>query len=537
MSQAVTVARAVVAALIGAGVKTVVLAPGSRSAPLAYALFDSDLQVIVRIDERAAAFTALGAALASGEVTAVVTTSGTAVANLHPALAEADAAGVPLLAITADRPRELWGTGANQTTHQLGMFTTVVRKIVQIDPHEPRAGQLVAEAVSAARGGGRGAGNLPAAPGPVHVNISFTPPLHPCGGQQYSCPPSAAPSTPAASSGMQSQALAGFLRQLPNPVVVAGDKADRMASLVPALVAAGVPVLAEPTSGLRHLPQAIANYHARLAQLQHHIGAVVVAGHPTLTRDITALISRTDLPQWVLTNSDQYVHLATNARPLHVADTLTATTGLAPAHTSAWLAAWREDTAACAPEAGSLAAAALQVWQASTNTTLVVGASSTIRALDRYAPTGQPTPRAYANRGLAGIDGTLATAWGIAVSRGEPVRVLCGDLTFLHDASALNAGVGEEIPDLQIIVLDDAGGSIFQLLEHGELARKDAHAAARFARFFATAQRSDIAAVARGFGAKVSVVNRAEELAAALAAPVRAVSVVHVKVSSQHSGS
>ncbi|MDO5726503.1 MAG: 2-succinyl-5-enolpyruvyl-6-hydroxy-3-cyclohexene-1-carboxylic-acid synthase [Bowdeniella nasicola] len=536
MSNAITTARSIVATLYASGVRTFVIAPGSRSAPLAYALasLPPPARVIVRIDERAAAFTALGAALASGEPTAVITTSGTAVANLHPALAEADAAAIPLLAVTADRPRELWGTGANQTTWQVGMFATVVRDTIHLDADATDIVTPVLKAVRQARGRDRGEGELPAAAGPVHLNVSFTPPLHSasCAPLRVATPKRSRHPVPA----QVGEDLTTWLSQLPNPVVVAGDKADRLAGLRTAVVAAAIPVLAEPSANLLDLPVAIDHYHRRLQALQPDIGSVVVAGHPTLSRPITHLLSRTDLPHYVLTTNRHYLRLTPTATPRYLPPADGNKPPVLSHPTSAWLDRWQRPLATT-EDLDPLSSAAWQIFQCSHNRHLVIGASSVIRALDRHAPRGGLVPIMWANRGLGGIDGTIATAWGIALQQETFVRVVCGDLTFLHDVASLNCGATEVMPHLQIIVLDDGGGSIFTQLEHGEIARTNPHRAARYQRYFTTEQRSDITAVARGFGITATRVDTAGELDAALKDPPAGVSVLHVQISSQYSAS
>lgn len=531
---AMATAREIVAALISGGVRDVVLAPGSRSAPLAYAIAQAEaagrVRVLVRVDERAAAFSALGVALATGHPVAIVTTSGTAVANLYPALAEADAAAVPLLALTADRPRELWRTGANQTTNQVAMFDNVARACLHLDADATDASAIVAEALAAARG------LSSPAPGPVQLNVSFRPPLTPETGDEPAPLPEADWQAPPAPAGAD---IAEVLADLEAPVVVAGDKADHIAGLAKAITATATPVFAEPSSNLRDLPSALTSYVALLAEspLAAEISDVVIAGHPTLTRPVTELISRRDPAPIVLAAHDRYTDLTGGAaRVVRVAAGEPGARGELPQlPESPWLTAWlAADRAVAARPTTPLERAALTVWQDSARQglDLLVGSSSTIRALDRFAPAREQHAglRVWANRGLAGIDGTIATGWGLALGSGRPVRIVCGDLTFFHDASALLRGTLEAGVDLQVIVLNDAGGSIFAGLEHGELAATSEAGARRFARYFATEQTGSIGGLAAAYGAGFTRC-REEGLAPLLAAGVSGLTVIEVEVS------
>ncbi|OKL53952.1 2-succinyl-5-enolpyruvyl-6-hydroxy-3-cyclohexene-1-carboxylic-acid synthase [Bowdeniella nasicola] len=549
MSDATTTARRIVARLIAGGVRDVVLAPGSRSAPLAYAIADAeaagDLRVLIRLDERAVAFSALGLALATDTPVAIVTTSGTAVANLYPALAEADADAVPLIALTADRPAELWGTGANQTTNQLALFANVARHCGHLCADEPDVEAEVDAALSAARG------LTSVAPGPVQLNVSFRPPLTPDAARLDDT--TDAPAGPKAVASPQPADLApradsapitDLLRALDRPLVVAGDKADQVAGIRAALTALGAPIAAEPSSNLRDLPSAIGRIPELLGTpLAEQIGAVIIAGHPTLTRPATSLISRTDIPVVVLAPHGKPTDLTGGtARILSVARTAADDSRAEPPPVSAWLRSWHDAEAALPePAPTALQAAALAVWRAcaTAGLDLLIGSSSTIRALDALVLTGQRSPgfRTWANRGLAGIDGTIATGWGLARGLARPVRIVLGDLTYLHDVSALLRGAAEADVDLQVIVLDDRGGSIFDGLEHGTLAATSPAAHDRFTRYFLTPQAADITAIAAGFGATTHSLAVTPDddraLAELLAAPVRGRSVVHVDVSAK----
>lgn len=599
-------ARTVVGALIHAGVHQVILAPGSRSAPLVPALAaaeqDGKLRVRVVLDERSAGFVALGCARAEllagrRRPAAVVTTSGTAVANLHPAVAEADAAGVPLLLVTADRPHEAVGTGANQTTEQTRIFGAAARLTVDL-PADITAdlGQAGVRAVAGQvrRAVEAATGALTNDPGPAQLNLRFRPPLAPEPGAETPAgtgtAPSVAPPTqvalPEPSGGPaapvapvpaapqrpgvaeQPRQNAGNGCREERGVVVAGDAVDATGRYARALAEyLDWPLLAEPTSGARGGPQALTRYAELLAnragaRLAAQVERVVVAGHPSLTRPIGALLGRDDLRIDVLTGTSRWTDVAGTAAsvvPLMPA-ALPAAHRNAPAGTAApsapadladalglgpgprgWTARWHAAVAALPADPDparadilSADAAVTAVWDAALRAPvgaaplLVVGSSLTIRRLDRLAaPARGPAPAAIANRGLAGIDGTLATSLGAAITAG-PVRVVVGDLTFLHDAMSLSRGSLEAEPDLQVIVIDDGGGAIFSTLEYPAVTPT-----ADLARFFTTPQATDPAALAAALGLRVHRPPDLGALRALLDQPVHGLSLVNVRLAAE----
>ena len=632
---ALLTAQTVLAALVDAGVRHVVLSLGSRSAPFVPVLADAEaaglIDVRVVLDERSAGFVALGMARAGMRrrctaPAAVITTSGTAVANLHPAVLEADAAGIPLLLITADRPHELVGTGANQTTEQTRMFGAAVRTVVDLPADLPRdlgadaaipaIGGQVRRAVEAARG------RLSRDPGPVQINVRFRPPLAgPSPGRLGRSAPRPAPAPPGL-SGLPGQSASAGPAAVPAPasgtpaaapaaspdgappqprrprsgacgLVVVGDTADDLGHLGRALAEhLNWPLLAEPTSGARGGPQALVRYAELLgapagAELSGRAQRIVVLGHPSLTRSVTALLARTDPSIDVLTSTARWTDVAGTAAAVHAvgavesvetAETaeaaeptepagpteaaasrkwdvpaLAAALGLEAAPPS-WTDAWREaqgrlpdlpeEGEALTPDGAVLAVyTSCQSCYGSGNArgagvpapALVLGSSMTIRRLDRLAPPANGcAPAPIANRGLAGIDGTLATALGVALAqdRGAGVRVVVGDLTFLHDAMSLGRGRGETEPDLQVVVIDDAGGAIFSTLEYPAVTAPPV-----FDRYFTAPQGADIAALARALGARVHQPRTMTELRDVLAGPVHGLSVVHVSAQASTAGS
>lgn len=516
-NDAEALARALVRSLYAAGVRHVVLCPGSRSAPLAYALADATrslfLRLDVRVDERSAGFVALGIAKARG-IAAVVTTSGTAVANLHPAVLEASHAGVGLVVVSADRPAELRGTGANQTTRQPGIFGGSTRFDADLPPDTPEAsvrGQ-VARALAAARG------TITRDPGPVHLNVQFREPLGPPPHRELSGAERSRNEGDAStitSIDVVPTGPAPTVRLDPElrTLIVAGDGAGSEVAEI--AERAGIPLLAEPSSGAR-TPHAIRFYRDLLGtDLPDGVERVIVAGHPTLSRPVTQLLARTDIEIVVVSPTARWTDVAATASRVVSAVEID---GQGDAE---WLQRWRDADEQLAERAPLTAheRVAETIWRAGGN--LVLGSSSTIRAFD-VAP-GTVSPCVFANRGLAGIDGTVSTATGIVRGLGEPVRAVIGDLTFLHDATALVRGVHESDVDLQVIVLDDSGGSIFGTLEYGS------SPGAEFERIFATPQQIDVTGLARSLGAEAIGVTP-DDLADAIARPIAGRSVIHVRL-------
>lgn len=482
MNESTELARRLVLALVAAGVEHVVHCPGSRDAPVAYALHDAAaaglLSLHVRLDERSAAFVALGLGR-SGHPAAIVTTSGTAVANLHPAVLEADAAGVPLVVISADRPAEMWHTGANQTTIQTGILGPAPHLCTDVPagfPADERLDVLVLRAVTAATG------TLSRDPGPVHLNVSFREPLVP-DDPWDPAPPARRRVDPA--------------RTAPTPlvmpartVVVAGDGAGPAARQ---LAEEGRwPLLAEPTSGARAGSTALTDYQGVLSgrpDLVDAVEAVLVLGHPTLSRPVSRLLARPGVT--VVTDRSRWTDVAGVAR------VVAGPVELASVHVEEpWLRRWQDaDRPGTATVKQQVCDA---IWQASTRADapmLVIGASDVIRSFDRHAVPAATSPDAHANRGLAGIDGTVSTGIGLALGTGRPVRVVVGDLTFTHDAMALVRGECEDDVDLQVIVLDDHGGAIFGGLEHAAAPRPVLE------RMFLTPQGLDLPSFASAVGA------------------------------------
>jgi 2-succinyl-5-enolpyruvyl-6-hydroxy-3-cyclohexene-1-carboxylate synthase len=528
LSNATSCARAVISELISWGVRDVVLAPGSRSAPLAYEVFEADrtgrLRLHVRIDERTGGFLALGLAKASGRLVPVITTSGTAAANLHPAVLEASHSHLPLMMITADRPQSMINTGANQTTRQDQLFTSHVRASASLadTTGNARAWRFEVSRLAAAAEGVRSR-----LPGAVHLNVSFSEPLTPDATEW------ATPQEPSVDSTvLQASRPAAALRLSGDQatVVLAGDAPPAIGQAASELAATGgLPLLAEPSSNARRGREAISCYRLLLAtELVSDIERVIVFGHPTLSRPVTRLLARTDVEVIVVSNHADWVDPGLTART--VVDAVTADSPT----DSGWLERWCSAEGKLRPALDQLLdeqqvltgqALARGLWLGlNEHDTLVAGSSNPIRDLDLAPITSRP-PLVHANRGLSGIDGTLSTAMGIALGAGRPTHALIGDLTFLHDITGLFLGAKEPRADLRIVVANDRGGSIFATLEQGGPAVSSA-----FERVFATPQQVDIAALSAASGARHTLLGGLGELSQLLTAKPDGVEVIEARI-------
>jgi 2-succinyl-5-enolpyruvyl-6-hydroxy-3-cyclohexene-1-carboxylate synthase len=531
VNESTLLARTLVDELCRSGVREAVLAPGSRSAPLAFALHAADaegrIRMHVRLDERTAGFLALGMAKQLHAPVAVVTTSGTAVANLHPAVLEACHAGVPLVVASADRPVELLGTGANQTTDQVKIFGDAVRWFAQLP--SGTASEVVRAAV--ARALSAALGTRTSSPGPVHLNVALRDPLVPGStGWPADGRPGDAPWAHVDGPG---DPEAYPLVTGPRTVVVAGDGAGPPARLL--AEAGGWPLLAEPTSGARTGENPIARYRLLLggAGLADRIDRVVVYGHPTLSRAVTALLSRPDV---------ELVVVAPRGLPWpdvgNRAARVVPAARVAQRDDATWLDDWRAADVAVGRRVDALldGRPGLSPWTVARILgetlppagLLVVGSSNPIRDLDLMMPTHLVGGRrkTIANRGLSGIDGTVSTAVGTALVRqSSRAFAYLGDLTFLHDSNGLLFGEREPMPDLTIVVVNDDGGSIFATLEQGA-----PEYASAFERVFATPTHADIAAVCAVSGTAYQRVDDTAALREALAVDVTGIRVLEVPV-------
>ncbi|MCG8915442.1 2-succinyl-5-enolpyruvyl-6-hydroxy-3-cyclohexene-1-carboxylic-acid synthase [Actinokineospora sp. PR83] len=538
MNPSTAMATVVVDELVRNDVRQVVLCPGSRNAPLSLALHEAAVAgrvtLHVRVDERSAGFVALGLGRATGRPAAVVCTSGTAVANLHPSVLEAHHSGVGLLLITADRPPELHGSGANQTIDQRGIFGSAA-VAVDFPVAERRTGQNPVWRGLVCRGVARAETGIP-----VQLNIPFREPLVPTFGDSWPDALTGRPGGARWTTSSVPRSVPDNRVDFPLParsVVVVGSGDPVRATAAAGVAArAGWPVVAEPVGAAAALAGGAAVLRGGPLLLgtgalppSLRPEAVIVVGRPTLSRGVRGLMDRVavygigDHPQWT---DPQYV--ATHVRGWLDEDDLRWVTD----HDPAWLSAWRE-----AEQAATLAVEKLlgeETWPTGlhvarevlealpTGASLVLGSSNPVRDLDLVS-TPRPDVTIHANRGVAGIDGNLSTAVGVGLGSTAPGYALMGDLTFLHDANALLIGPTEPRPDLCAVVLNDDGGGIFSLLEQGAAEHQNG-----FERVFGTPTGADLGALCTGYGVPHTLVTTPTELRSALT-PTPGLRVVEVR--------
>jgi 2-succinyl-5-enolpyruvyl-6-hydroxy-3-cyclohexene-1-carboxylate synthase len=559
------------------GLREVVVAPGSRSTPLAMAFWELErtarVRLHVRIDERSASFTALGLAKASRRPVAVLCTSGTAAANFHPAVIEADESAVPLLVLTADRPPELRGTGASQTVDQVKLYGDAVRWYAETGVPERLPGMAGYWRSLACRAWAHAAGQAGTRPGPVHLNIPLRDPLIPDASPQPPGDEAWPESLDGRTGGAPWTRFAGGLStpapmELPwaeRGVVVCGDGDYDAAVLVELAERAGWPVLAEPSSGARRGPNALTSYQYLLASPEfmaaHRPEVIVSAGRPGLSRPQSALLrlARDAGPPVrqvaIAQGPGLWADPQRAATDVAAAITLTRTPGRAGGHGDRaigtgtgggrWLAEWRRADAAST----RAAAAVLDAWpdgdtspaaSAVLSEPLVArellaalpehallwcGNSLSVRDIDLLLSPRTDT-RVIASRGASGIDGTFSTAAGAAMAHaadhpGAVTFALIGDLSLLHDAPGLAIGPGEPRPDLCVVVVNNDGGGIFEGLEPATLRGAPGGPAGRpgpFERVFGTPHGASIEHLAAAFAIPHTLAERPGDVAKAVAA-------------------
>jgi len=522
---------------VRAGVTHAVVCPGSRSTPLALAVAaEPRLALHVRLDERSAGFTALGIGMASGMPAAVVVTSGTAAAELHAAVVEADLARVPLLVCTADRPPELRDVGAPQTIDQVHLFGRSVRWFA--DPGVPDdasrrswrslGSRSVAQAVAGPHG-----------PGPVHLNLPFREPLlgdADAGGVPEGRPGGvpwhrvgAGPVAP--SKAVLVDLAASGCVPGSRGLVLAGAGCGDPAAVYRLAGVLGWPVLADPRSGLRRpgsdlvVSAADGILRAPAFAADHRPEVVLVLGQRWASKVVTGFVAGS--PRIVVDpfgswpDPERSADLLVRCDPTLLCEALAAAVPDLPSPPGEWAAEWmraeaaarsairlqtQSGTDACSPSAPEDAApwsepalAGRLVAALPAGTNLFVSSSMPIRDVEAFgAPRSDPPP-VFANRGANGIDGVVSTALGVALSAG-PTVCLVGDLAFLHDVSALVGPVDQGAP-LTVVVADNGGGGIFSFLPPATSLDVDT-----FEHLFGTPQSAEVAAVAAGFGWAVEVI-------------------------------
>lgn len=526
MNPSTALATVLVDELLRCGMREAVLAPGSRSTPLALALHELEaggrVRLHVRIDERSAGYLALGLAKASGTPVPVVTTSGTAAANLHPAVLEADQSGVPLLLLTADRPPELRSTGSNQTIDQVKLFGDAVRLFAEVGAPERVPGMTAYWRALTGRAWAASLGTLTNNPGPVHLNLAFREPLVPDGSFDWPEPLGGREQGAPWTSAEAPAVMAPSIRLPSRTLVIVGDCAPATGrSAVILAEERGWPVISEPSGNARRGPNAISTGGVLLECAAFVASArpdhVLVVGRPTLSRAVLALLRdpRTDVA--VVASTANWADATRSAA--QVLSTLPAADGHHEPDAD-WLALWRdaESVARAAVDeqlsdegAVELGLAAELFRALPADALLFLGSSMPVRDVFTAAAPREGVT-VLANRGAAGIDGTVSSAVGAALAwqrdGGGRAFALMGDLTALHDSNGLVLGPEEPEPDLTIVVVNNDGGAIFGLLEQGD----DEHADA-FERVFGTPHGVDFAAWC---GATQTPHIRADSIGAAL---------------------
>ncbi len=515
--------RTLLDGLVAWGLTDACVSPGSRSTPLALALArDGRVRLHVHLDERASAFFALGLAKASGRPAVVACTSGTAVAELWPAVVEASMARVPMLLLTADRPAELRGVGANQTIDQVGLFGRYVRWSLdaEVPGDRPEAGYWVGVAADAWARSRR----HPA--GPVHLNLPFREPLVPTaeapelGGASapFADLPVGAPAPSAEDVRTVVELVSGTERGL----VLAGTLARAAPAVLELALRAAWPLVAEPTSGLR-LPGALAAGQGLLGEetfaASHLPEAVLQVGAAPTSRAGLAAVAATD--RLVIVDPEDVVadpHRKADPRIVADAERLAAdATAVVPRREgSAWAESW-SDADGRAREAID---AVLDGWDEPSEprlardvaawmpdgATLVVASSMPVRDLD-HAMRPREGLRVLANRGASGIDGFVSTALGVAAATGPPTVAIAGDLSLLHDAGSL-LWAARRGTDAVFVVPNNDGGAIFSMLAQRDLPELEP--------LFVTPHGLDLAALCAAAGAEHALVLRAEDVPLAL---------------------
>ena len=536
-------AVAIIDELVRSGVNDVVLSPGSRSAALAIeaarAHERGDLRLHVRVDERSAGFLALGLAKASGEPVPVITTSGTAVANLLPAVEEAHHSAIPLMVLSADRPAELRETGANQTLDQVRIFDNVVRWSVDIEAPHRAKGQVaywrstISRAVSIAR--------HPWQRGPVHVNIAFRDPLVPDGDptwieslegregepfvddegdtvhvlRTWTVDRRLSLSVQEPIDEIFEDLAAGELPERGLIIVGDIDDPEDSAAAIELSEACGWPLHSEPSGNARAGKYTLAHLSLLTSSdafLANHAPDVVITiGKVGLSRGVMAVVkaARTHLHA-------ETQRTATWPDPTRTASAVLGSVPAPPEDTelpseSDWLDSWLMADAAAqrAVEKTMQGAAptglhvAQAIWDAAGEDDLLFIASSrSIRDLEVVAGVRRDPPRVMANRGANGIDGLVSTAIGAAMAHqsvgGGLAFALLGDLALLHDQNGLLIGPDEPVPDLILVVVDNNGGGIFGSLEQAAPQFSDV-----YERVFGTPVDVDLAALLTAHGVTV----------------------------------
>jgi 2-succinyl-5-enolpyruvyl-6-hydroxy-3-cyclohexene-1-carboxylate synthase len=501
-------ARSIVQSCLDSGAEQVVIAPGSRNAPLSWAFAQAEkaglIKIQVRIDERDAGFLALGIAKATKKPVPVVVTSGSAVANLMPAVVEAFHSAVPVIVLSADRPASARGKSAPQTINQFGMFGTFVKSQIDVV-----AGNTVALDISQVI-----ESTVSGRPGPVQVNVQFELPLLPNEKEM-----AWQPKVPSPYSTSKTECAQKEFEVSGNGIFVVGDNVDPEAveEINQISQELGWPIIWEPTANAHMLPNAISHGVVLLqADIAPKIDVVVTLGTVGLSRAILGLLK--SVPTHIA------IHSATAGSDLpdpvsSANEILECVPKLKTTVDSEWLSQWQtldnkattSIAAALAPDTLSGPSAAQLVWnQAGEADQLFVAASWPVRHLEAHASKRKGL-QVFGNRGANGIDGLISTATGVAIGTKKRTVLLMGDIAFLHDLGGLNLGEGQDQPNLTIVVLDNNGSGIFSQLEQGADEYKE-----HYEKVFGTPHGKDLWVIAESLGIPAKQVTTKTELKFAL---------------------
>jgi 2-succinyl-5-enolpyruvyl-6-hydroxy-3-cyclohexene-1-carboxylate synthase len=502
--------QAFVEELYRCGMRHAVTSPGSRNAPLALTLAaQKGVEAVSVLDERSAGFAALGMAKASGRPVAVTCTSGTAAANLHPAVVEAHEARVPLVVLTADRPPELREVGAGQAIDQIKLYGSAAKWFVEVGTHDPGRDTAIHHRALACRAYWTASG---ARPGPVHLNFPLREPLAPTpapsddpldptdwGGRPDGRPWTELREHASAPHSDDVHAVAERIAAEPRGVIVCGPTTEPIADAAARLAAeAGWPLLAEPTSGVRcgdHDRSHVIAHYDVLLRIEDFVarnepGLVLRVGDMPTSKPLRAFVAKAS--QIVVDPHAAWLEPTRAAElVLHAgADrTLAALAGAvemrAGGREDDWAEGWRDADAAvwsaveAAPDAFEGKILAGLEPELPDEAVVWVSSSMPIRDVEAYFPQSPKRLRFLANRGANGIDGVVSSAMGAAVATGLPTWVLIGELALQHDAGGLLAARRAGVP-LEIVCINNGGGGIFDFLpvaEHADPAAYEAHIA------------------------------------------------------------
>ncbi|MGW4246616.1 2-succinyl-5-enolpyruvyl-6-hydroxy-3-cyclohexene-1-carboxylic-acid synthase [Nocardia sp. NPDC004722] len=494
------ISAVVIDELVRNGVKWFVYCPGSRNGPLGFELARraraGEINFQVRLDERSAAFVALGITKASGLPAAVVTTSGTAVSNLLPAVTEANYSDLPLVLLTANRPPEVLGTGASQTVEQTALLTSQTRHVQQVWSGEsfgPETNGVLRAQVCRALG--IGTGQLLGRPGPVQIDVPLPSGLPPAG--EIACPPGRSEGAPwIRMPGVTRRTDSAAALDLTRPtLIIAGDGTD------PAALPPRLPVMAEPTVELGDRPR----LHPWVLDYVEP-EQVVIYGRPTLHRNVGRLLARDGVRAVLAGGPGDWIYAAPDI------EMLSGTPRFHGESSPAWIeeleltdgivrGQWTRVMNETAEHRIGLGVARAVLSGLRSGDVLWLGASNPIRdvSLAGVVPAGV---QVLSNRGVAGIDGNVSAAIGAALSAPDrTVVALLGDLTFAYDASGLQFGRLEQVPgNLILVVSNDSGGGIFELLEQGHARYRQDPYGDTFERIYGTPQQVDIAQLCGAYG-------------------------------------